>query len=71
MLDRGYSPPDVDRSRRHGLTVEEQHAGETIDERIAHTALRYEPPGVCSRSLAFVKSSNHASRYPVPNDRGS
>ena len=42
-----------------------------IDERIAHTALRYEPPGVCSRSLAFVKSSNHASRYPVPNDRGS
>ncbi len=35
VLDRGYSPPDVDRSRRHGQTVEEQHAGETIDERIA------------------------------------
>ncbi len=35
VLDRGYSPPDVDRSRSHGPTVEEQLEGETIEDRIS------------------------------------
>lgn len=35
VLDRGYSPPDVDRSELHGPTVEEQLEGETIEDRIA------------------------------------
>ncbi|KRE61036.1 DUF5709 domain-containing protein [Nostocoides sp. Soil756] len=34
VLDRGYSPPDVDRSGLHGPTVEEQLEGETIEDRI-------------------------------------
>ncbi|PKW26318.1 DUF5709 domain-containing protein [Phycicoccus duodecadis] len=34
VLDRGYSPPDVDRSELHGPTVEEQLEGETIEDRI-------------------------------------
>lgn len=34
VLDRGYSPPDVDRSALHGPTVEEQLQGETIEDRI-------------------------------------
>ena len=35
VLDRGYSPPDTDRgSRAHGVTAQEQHRDETIDERI-------------------------------------
>jgi hypothetical protein len=35
VLDRGYSPPDVDRSRLHGQTVEEMHDGETLEDRIS------------------------------------
>ena len=35
VLDRGYSPPDVDRSALHGPTVEEQLQGESIEDRIA------------------------------------
>jgi hypothetical protein len=35
VLDAGYSPPDTDRgSRMHGVTLEEQHRDETIDQRI-------------------------------------
>ncbi|MBM6404818.1 hypothetical protein JQN72_11245 [Phycicoccus sp. CSK15P-2] len=34
VLDRGYSPPDVDRSAAHGPTVEEQLQGESLEERI-------------------------------------
>ena len=35
VLDRGYSPPDVDRSEQHGPTVQEQLDGETIEDRIS------------------------------------
>lgn len=35
VLDRGYSPPDrLHGSLAHGVTAEEQHRDETIDERI-------------------------------------
>src|SRR6478736_8967261 len=35
VLDRGYSPPErLQGSLAHGVTAEEQHRDETIDERI-------------------------------------
>jgi hypothetical protein len=36
VLDEGYSPPDREPAHlRHGMTREEQRAGETLDERLA------------------------------------
>ena len=36
VLDEGYSPPDREPAHlRHGMTAAEQHAGETLDERLA------------------------------------
>ncbi|CAM5705866.1 hypothetical protein SALBM135S_07671 [Streptomyces alboniger] len=45
MLDEGYSPPEkplgVDKT---GTTAEEQHEGETLDERLAQEVPDTEPP---------------------------
>jgi hypothetical protein len=36
VLDEGYSPPDREPAHlRHGMTLEEQRRGETLDERLA------------------------------------
>ena len=36
VLDEGWSPPEREPAHlRHGMTREEQHAGETLDERLA------------------------------------
>jgi hypothetical protein len=36
VLDEGYSPPDREPAHlRHGMTRDEQRAGETLDERLA------------------------------------
>jgi hypothetical protein len=36
VLDEGYSPPDREPAHlRHGMTLEEQREGETLDERLA------------------------------------
>lgn len=36
VLDEGYSPPEREPAHlRHGVTAAEQHAGETLDERLA------------------------------------
>src|SRR6476661_1855783 len=35
VLDEGYSPPDrIPASHRYGFTAAEEHAGETLDQRI-------------------------------------
>ena len=36
VLDEGYSPPDrIPASHRYGFTAAEEHAGESLDQRIA------------------------------------
>lgn len=44
VLDEGYSPPERwSAAERYGNTVAEQHAGETLDQRIAQEELEPDP----------------------------
>ncbi|WP_369213314.1 DUF5709 domain-containing protein [Streptomyces flavofungini] len=45
MLDEGYSPPEKPLGvTKPGTTAEEQHEGETLDERLAQEVPDIEPP---------------------------
>ncbi|WP_336317632.1 DUF5709 domain-containing protein [Streptomyces lavendofoliae] len=45
MLDEGYSPPEKPMGvTKHGTTAAEQHAGETLDERLSQEVPDVTPP---------------------------
>ena len=69
VLDEGYSPPEREPAHlRHGMTFEEQHRGETLDERLAQEEPEPDPYAEDTRDADPGTADPRAGRLVAPDE---